>query len=297
MEFISANRYVLGALGFLVLFYAFFLSAPIDFPAGSTFRITDGMSLRAVSLELKQEHFIRSRVVFEALVILMGGDKHVVESDYYFESKLSVFEVARRISSGEHHMAPIVVTIPEGFTVTQIAELCDVKLKNFDKNKFLVSATPLEGSLFPDTYYFLSTDTEENVLKSIKENFTSKISSIHDDLVSVQRLTGRTEKDIITMASILEDESKGAGDRGFIAGILWKRIAIGMPLQVDAAPETYKTKGLPKNPISNPGLEALKSALHPQSSPSLYYLHDKSGNIHYAKSFAEHMQNVLKYLK
>ena len=69
-----------------------------------------------------------------------------------------------------------------------------------------------------------------------------------------------------------------------------------MLLQVDAAPETYKTKGLPTNPICNPGLKAIEAAIHPLNSTYLYYLHDKNGIIHYAKTFAEHKQNKIKYL-
>ena len=107
----------------------------------------------------------------------------------------------------------------------------------------------------------------------------------------------KTEADIIKMASLIEGEAKGDADRGLISGILWKRIKIGMPLQVDSALETYKTKGLPKSPIDNPGLAAIKAAILPQSSSYLYYLHDKNGNVHYAKSYVEHEQNVLKYLK
>ena len=70
-----------------------------------------------------------------------------------------------------------------------------------------------------------------------------------------------------------------------------------MGLQVDAAPETYKVRGLPKKPINNPGLLAIKAAMYPTKSPYLYYLHDKDGKVHYAKTFAEHRLNVLKYLK
>jgi UPF0755 protein len=70
-----------------------------------------------------------------------------------------------------------------------------------------------------------------------------------------------------------------------------------MPLQVDAVPETYKARGLPKSPVGNPGLEAIQTAIHPESSPYLYYLHDKKGDIYYAKTFAEHTRNVAKYLK
>ena len=99
------------------------------------------------------------------------------------------------------------------------------------------------------------------------------------------------------MASIIERESKGDVDRRVISGILWKRIKIGMPLQVDAAPDTYKTKGLPKSPIGNPGILAIQAAIHPTRSPYLYYLHDKNGNIYYAKTFLEHKQNIARYLK
>ena len=70
-----------------------------------------------------------------------------------------------------------------------------------------------------------------------------------------------------------------------------------MPLQVDVAPVTYDVKGLPKAPIGNPGLESIKAAISPKASPYLYYLHDKEGKIHYAKTFAEHKQNVVKYLR
>ncbi|MCX6747515.1 MAG: endolytic transglycosylase MltG, partial [Candidatus Nomurabacteria bacterium] len=79
--------------------------------------------------------------------------------------------------------------------------------------------------------------------------------------------------------------------------ILWNRIKIGMALQVDAAPITYKEKGLPGMPIANPGIESIKAAVYPKSSTYLYYLHGKDGEIHYAKTFEEHRQNKFKYLR
>jgi UPF0755 protein len=110
-------------------------------------------------------------------------------------------------------------------------------------------------------------------------------------------LSGKSEKEIMVMASIVEREAKGNGDRDFISGILWKRLAIGMPLQADAAPVTYKTKGLPENPIANPGIESIKASIYPKNSSYLYYLHDPNGFIHYAKNFKDHVSNKLKYLK
>lgn len=274
----------------------FFLNAPTDFPVGSIVKIEPGKSLRAVSLQLNQEHIIRSRFLFEAFMILFNREKRVISTDYYFDSSLPVYEIARRIAHGENHIAPLVVTIPEGFTNTQIAETVSVKLPNFNKANFLTTALDKEGYLFPDTYYFLIDDTESEVINVMSQNYEKKINPIRPKITA----SGKTENQIITMASIIEKEAKGnvggQTDREVIAGILWKRISLGMPLQVDAAPETYKTKGLPKTPISNPGMAAILAALNPTASPYLYYLHDKGGVIHYAKTFAEHEANIKKYL-
>ncbi len=295
-NYFSSNKNVFCVLGiiiFLIFFCSFLLSPPADFPSRTILRIESGESLRGVSLKLKNENIIRSRLVFEALAIILGGEKKVIRADYYFENRLPVYEVAWRVVKGEHHLAPVVVTIPEGFAAIQIADAFSSKLANFNKNKFLLEAQRLEGYLFPDTYFFLSTDNEVNVLKSMSENFNKKISVVRADIIK----SGKQEKEIIIMASLVEGEAKGELDRGFIAGILWKRLSINMPLQVDAAPETYKIKGLPQSPINNPGMEAIKSAIYPQSSPYFYYLHDKNGKIHYARTFAEHARNISKYLK
>ena len=280
-------------LFFSSFFFFFSFSAPSNFPLGSVVEINKGSSLRSISALLEREHIIRSRVAFEFFVIIYGGEKHIISADYLFENKEPVWEVARRISRGERHLAPVKVTIPEGFNVSDIANAFSSKLVNFNKEKFILEVKTKEGYLFPDTYFFLTTDTETEVILSMSDNFEKRITPLFPEIIS----SGKTEKDIIIMASIIEKESKGDADRVIISGILWKRISIGMPLQVDAALETYKTKGLPKIPIGNPGLEAILASIHPQSSPYLYYLHDKNGLVHYAKTFSEHRQNIVKYLK
>lgn len=284
--------YILGSIAFLFFAYLLFLSAPWDFQPGAIVKIERGNSLRDVSLKLKGERIIRSRLTFEALVIIYGGERHIVYSDYLFENKLPVFEVARRITKGEHHLPPIAVTIPEGYNNAQIGDAFASRLTDFDKNKFFSEAGGMEGYLFPDTYFFFSTNNEQDVLKSMSENFGKKIAPLRGVILS----SGRTEKEIIVMASLIEREAKGDSDRGSISGILWKRLDASMPLQVDAAPETYKTKGLPERPISNPGLASIKATLYPEKSPYLYYLHDKNGDIHYARNFEEHKINKRKYL-
>lgn len=285
--------YVVIAVIVLALFYVFLFSAPGDFPIGAVVEIEPGMSLRGISSVLKKQHIIRSRAVFESFMIIFGAESRIIPADYLFEKKLPVWEIARRMSRNEHNIALVAVTIPEGFDTRQIGDVFASKLSKFNKARFLSEAKSKEGYLFPDTYFFLTGADEKSVLKMMNDNFEKKIGPLLSEIIS----SGKDEKDIIITASILEKESKGNADREIISGILWKRIEVDMPLQVDAAPETYKIKGLPKSPLGNPGLLAIKAAIHPQNSPYFYYLHDKGGVVHYAKTFAEHNKNISKYLK
>jgi UPF0755 protein len=200
--------------------------------------------------------------------------------------------IERRIERQKLRAPEVKVTIPEGFNVSNIGNILALKLSNFKKDKFLLEAEKKEGYLFPDTYNFFTVANEEDVIKTMGDNFEKKIILLQPEIIS----SGKTEKEIITMASILEREAKGNIDRSVISGILWNRISKGMMLQIDAASETYKQKGLPDSPICNPGIEAIKAAIHPESSSYLFYLHDKSGMIHYAVTFAEHEKNIVKYL-
>lgn len=197
------------------------------------------------------------------------------------------------ILRNEKHWVRVRVTIPEGYDISDIAGIFAIKLPRFSTDKFLLEAKNKDGYLFPDTYVFSNTDNEEDVIRVMSDNFGKKITPLLSEIFS----GGKRLKEIIILASIIEKEAKGDNDRGFISDVLWKRINTGMPLQVDSVPETYKSKGLPKNPICNPGLEAIKAAIYPEHSPYLYYLHDKDGNVHYAKTFTEHKANKLKYLK
>lgn len=285
--------YAVSSIILFFSFYFFFFSSPADFPVGAVIKIEPGMSVRSVSALLEKEHIIKSRVFFESFIIIFGGELRIKSADYLFEKTLPVWQVARRIEKGEHHMAPVSVTIPEGFDSKQIADTFAKELVNFNKDKFLAEAKNKEGYLFPDTYFFLTNEDEKDVIKSMTNNFEKKIAPLQGEIFS----SGKKRGDIITMASIIEKEAKGDADREIISGILWRRISIGMPLQVDASMDTYKTKGLPGSPIGNPGLLAIEASLYPKSSPYLYYLHDKNGIIHYAKTFAEHRNNITKYLK
>ncbi|KKR78619.1 MAG: Aminodeoxychorismate lyase [Candidatus Nomurabacteria bacterium GW2011_GWA2_40_9] len=289
----SSVSFIAGIILIIFLGYLFFIQAPKDFQVGIIVNIPEGTSLQKISHDFKDGNLIRSRIMFEAFVISYGGEKRILPGDYLFEKKLSVEEVARRISTGKRNLAPIKLTIPEGYNIREIIEISSIKIQNFNRENFLTLTKDKEGYLFPDTYFFFTTDNEQDLFDIMIDNYEKKVSPLRTKIISL----GKTEKEIIIMASIIEREAIGDIDRGYISGILWNRLKIGMALQVDAAPLTYKVKGLPESPISNPGLLAINASMYPQSSPYLFYLHGKDGKIHYAKTFDEHRQNKLKYLK
>jgi UPF0755 protein len=291
----SKSKFLLNTIlgiSFLLIISYYLFSSPI-LNKDKTIHVAPSDSLSKISNELKNENVVRSSFVLKAFVYVFSGDKHIASGDYLFKKGKSVFRVAWQLSRGRHGVEPIRITLKEGFTKEDMATLLADKISSFRRDLFLSDKRSKEGYLFPDTYFFYPMSTTDEILNEITSNFNKRISSISKDIKS----SGKSLEDIIIMASILEKEAKGKVDAPVISGILWKRIKLGIPLQVDVAKETYKESGLPKSPISNPGLSSILGALHPESSPYLFYLHDDVGLVHYAVDFSQHRSNIAKYLK
>jgi UPF0755 protein len=300
----------------VVVFVSYFnlVSPPSDFPQYSIVTISSGENLGSVVKDFKFKKIIRSPVVFQSLVVLFGGEKRVIAGDYLLENRENAFQLAHRIVRGNFGMEEVKVTIPEGFSVNDIGQVLEKKLVTFDKAKFLKYAGGKEGYLFPDTYFFPPTATSSQVVLQMENNFDQHIKPFENEINN----SGHSEIDIIKMASILENEAKIDADRKIVAGILWKRIKIGMALQVDSTLRyvtgrtssqltvddlkmsspynTYIYKNLPPTPICNPGMDAIISALEPTSTQYLYFLTGRDGKMYYAKTFEEHIKNKQKYL-
>lgn len=301
----------LMAFVFSVLLLLF--RAPINFPVGSVVEITSGQSLQSITVNLHEKHIIGSEFIFRSLVILFGGEKKVIAGDYLLGKRQGAFSLAKRFVNGQFDISTKKVTIPEGWNVFQIADYLGENIMQFNKEEFLNLAKSKEGYLFPDTYFVSGSVNPSEIIKMMGDNFTKKIASVSSIATSTHTL-----KEIIIMASILEGEALPK-DRTVVAGILWKRLEMGMPLQVDSTfsyvngkntyeltlddlkidslYNTYIYKGIPPGPISNPGLDAIISALTPVKTKYLYFLTEKDGTIHYAKTFEEHKRNKELYLK
>lgn len=301
---------------FLGLIYNLYIKAPTDFPEGRVFPIQKGLTLSEIANFLEKNKVVRSSFWFQNVTILMGGEDEIDAGDYYFDKKINSINVSRRIIKGDQNLIPIKVTIPEGYNVSEITNLLKSKMvNNFDYKKFFDIAKKEEGYLFPDTYFLFPNSTPYGAFSIMKNNFSDKISSVQDDI----KKFGKPLKDIVIMASIVEEEGRTMETRKIIAGILWKRLKMGMPLQVDATFKyingknsftlstddlkidspynTYKYRGLPPTAICNPGLDAIKATIYPTETKYLYFLTDKNGVMHYATNFADHVKNKELYLK
>ena len=269
----------------LVTIWIFRDSQPVD-PSGEyvSFSIKSGSSAMQIGFDLKQKALIRNSTLFKMYIQFSGLSSSIQAGDYRLSPSLNLFQIVDQLAKKP---LEIKVTIPEGFNREEIATKFAKSLGQNQSfiDQFLVESEDYEGYLFPDTYLISNTATPEAVIAKMRMNFDLRVDSLNP-----------TREQII-LASIIEKETKSVEERPIVAGILNNRLKVGMPLQVDVAPITYKEKGLPDAPIANPGLVSIKAAVNPSETDFWYYLHDPSGKIHYARTLEEQNRNINEFLR
>jgi len=219
------------------------------------------------------------------------------------------------------------ITIPEGLRKEEIGERIakEIHWSDEDLEKWNTIYTAMEfdyreGVYFPDTYLIPvgenGLDTAKRMINRFNERFAGYLEKFSEQ--NILWTTG------LKIASIVQREAAGKEDMPLIAGILWNRLLNDQLLEVDATVQyargntgsgwwapitssdiqnigspynTYKNKGLPPTPISNPGMDAIDAVLNSEETDCFYYLHDKDRQIHCAKTLEEHETNINKYLK
>ena len=304
---------IIGGL-LAVLVYTQIVEPPAAFPTGELVSIPSGSSLAEVGTVLAENNVIQSPLTFRVLITLFAGSRGAKAGDYIFKEPLNVWDIARAVSLGQFGLEPVRIRIPEGARAVDMAVLYGSVLPRFNPDRFLSEALPQEGFLFPDTYFFLPNVREDTVIQAMRQNFDSRVATYTPELAT----STYSLRDIVTMASIIEREARNSKDRHLIAGVLWNRIARGMPLQVDVtflytigkntfqlttkdlitdSPyNTYTRKGLPPGPIGSPSLDSIDAALNPTRNKFFFYLADNTGVTHYSKTYQEHLQNKALYL-
>jgi UPF0755 protein len=295
--------------------------------------VDSGESVRDIAQTLKEQGAIRSVTLFRLYLKSHGLDTGIRPGTFYIEPGMSFADIAKILDEGAGREMPI--TIPEGFTVAQIdallaekglteigavidcAKHCDFSTFEFlPQNAGENPGGKLEGYLFPDTYFVNPVDfVPKFFLERMLGNFRTKVvEALAGDIES----SGYSLQEEMTMASLIERETRTEEERPIVSGILWKRFdasqglavdatiryALDKPtealtkidLQTDSPYNTRKYRGLPPSPIANSGLQSIQAALHPQDSEYWYYLHGNDGQIRYAKTNDEHNANKAKYL-
>ncbi len=288
-------------LVFLSVVFVVWVSVFIPVDRHSTkpivFVVQKGEGSNEIANNLEQKGFIRFALAFRAWVVVSGLSHGLKAGAYELTPSMNAIQIAKRLAAGD--VIKEFITIPEGYNIEDIAKLFE-KQEIFTKDTFIKAAKAHEGYLFPDTYQISRTQTLQNVVDQMLQNFDRHFTQNLRNETAKQR---KTISQIVTMASILEKEVQTFEDKKIVAGILWKRISNGIPLQVDASPDTYKHQGLPASPISNPGMDSILSALYPTPSPYFYYLSTKAGprgeasKTIYSVTLEEHNIAKAKYLK
>jgi len=321
-----ANRKTVIRIGGAVLFVILIIlgtivqvsRSPSDFPVGTIVTIPAGATVTDASHILAQAGIIRSSFTYVVYTVLIHDGKGIKAGSYLFDQPQSVLRVAYRLAYGIQGLTKIKVTIPEGSDSRDITKILDDSISGFASSTFIAEAKTNEGYLFPDTYFFYSNTTADQVIDAMRVNFNNQIKSIVTSSANFSVKNHVTMSDIVKMASIVEKEATSTADRQIIAGILWKRIADNYPLQVDppfyyflgkdssqlttvdlakdSPYNLYKNKGLPPTPIDNPGLDALFATVNPTVTKYWYYLSDKKGGMHYAITYDQHLANKAKYV-
>lgn len=341
----------------LLLILIIFLGQGIYLPKNANsrevkvFSVRKGEGTKEISINLEREGLIKSGPLFRLYTLLKGVSGRLQAGEYLLSPSMTIPQIAKKLYSGE--VIKEKITIIEGWNLNDIGEYFEYRgmfqaeelfelvgfplidysknpglpePKDFSDEFYFLKDKPknigLEGYLFPDTYEIQKGENLEEIVRKMLRNFDKKLTP--DLRVEIQK-QNKSIFEIITMASLIEKEVKTFEDKKLVSGILWKRLKVNMPLQVDGtiayilgeknwdfdemrkeiglakridSPyNTYKYQGLPLGPICNPGLESILASIYPKDSDYWYYLSTPSGETIFSKSLKEHNYAQSKYFR
>ncbi len=301
---------------------AYLLLAPYG-PTRETFvEIPAGTGTAGIAQRLSAAGVLHTPYGFELYRRIHGG--RLKAGEYRFDHPATVAEVYNRIARGDVYT--VALTIPEGYNIYDIAAAVERaglgKADNFlaaEQNDTALirawnpHASSLEGYLFPDTYRFSRHATPNAMLAAMVKRFQAEAARL-------SLLDAATVNRTVTLASLIEKEVRFDDERPLVAGVFQNRLARNMPLQTDPAViyaalvdgrwrgtifrsdlqadspyNTYLHTGLPPGPIANPGVAALRAAMHPAATEYLYFEADPSGHTAFSKNMAGHLTQVDQY--
>ena len=289
----------------------------IAFPAGS--------GIKQLAAQLKSTGIIRSSWHFILVSRLRGLAHRLQAGDYRLSDSMTPGDILSKLTAGDVDFRRF--ALPEGYSIYQAALLLEQK-GYFKKAAFLKScrsqlllarlggkAPSVEGYLFPATYNLPLQMNEEQLVTLMIEQF----EKVYAANAAEKSDSGLSRHQVVTLASLIEKEAVSSEEKPLISSVFHNRLRIGMPLQSDPTAvygvrpfagkvtkvdverpspyNTYKIKGLPPGPIGNPGIDALKAALHPATTQYLYFVARQDGTHQFSRTLGEHNQAVIRYLR
>ncbi len=278
------------------------------------FIVAKGEGVREIANSLKTKGLIKDPIVFFLQTKRLGLDKNLEAGDFRLSPSMDLNTIVQNLT---HGTLDIWTTIPEGVRGEEIANILQKDIPSY-KPGWRETLATREGYLFPDTY-LIPRDADINLVMSLlNNNFSKKYNEINAEK------TRLSQQEIVTIASLVEREAKFAQDRPLVASVILNRLGIGMKLDIDATVQyalgwqedektwwkknltkddlninspynSYKNPRLPPSPISNPGLSSIIAVVNPSKTDYLYYVSDKSGHLHFAKTIEGHNANIQKY--
>jgi len=288
--------------------------------------VAQGASANAIGHQLEEQGVIADATLLAAYFRIWGGGDRIEAAEYDVPSHRTIAQVAAILEAGGH--PPFVwITFPEGFTASQMGQrlaaagiVPAAAFAQAVRDRFLVlggvATRGLEGYLFPDTYQIPRGAGADAVASIMTQQFQRELPA---GAIAAARHLGYSLPQIVIVASMIEREAKVDRDRPLIASVIYNRLRLGMPLEIDATIEyalpqhktelsfadlaldspynTYKHTGLPPTPISNPGKASLLAALHPASTPYLYYVYKGDGEHEFSTTLEQQQANERRYLR
>jgi len=275
--------------------------------------IPSGTNAKEIVYILEKNEIIRkNNYTFRILIKLMKLEDQLKYGEYNLSPSMNMLQILDKLVKGE--VIVYKITIPEGYTSSQIAELLE-KNEVAEKEAFLKlvkdsEKTP-EGYLFPDTYEVPKKYGAEKMVKVMLANF--------NQVALVNKFTDKAEEigfsldEIIILASIIEKEAKFTEEKSKVSSVFHNRLKTGMKLQscatiqyileepkekldendlkIESPYNTYLYKGLPPEAICNPGLDSIMAALEPEEEDYLYFVLGENGRHIFSKTYQEHLMN------
>ncbi len=318
---------IITIFSFIFITFFFFLIwvniQPLSSNSKNEIFILDSDKSDVLALKLEEEGYIKSMLFFEIVSKLKINNKKIQPGGYYLSKNMNVFEIANSIKEGPDLKW---VLIREGMRKEQIGEELqkilkwnDEELRKWNETYTRMKPEYEEGVYFPDKYLIPVDENGAMIAKRMIDNFNSKFEK-YAQKANEKNIKWTTA---LKIASLIQREAGGPSDMPLISGVIWNRLLDNQKLDIDATIQyalgkrndnwwspvsgsdirntdseynTYKYKGLPPTPIANPGIAAIDAAINPEDTDCLFYLHDRSRQIHCSVTYEEHLENIEKYL-